>query len=44
MALLCAVAQAGGIVKLVQEGKDVTPDVGIFTVALVVVLTSWFGE
>jgi len=41
VALLCAVAQGGGIVKLVQEGKDVTPDIGLFTLAVLVFLTSW---
>lgn len=40
-ALFFAVAQGGGIVKLLQEGKDVTPDVGLFTVAMIVSWMSW---
>ncbi|KAF2441526.1 hypothetical protein P171DRAFT_434196 [Karstenula rhodostoma CBS 690.94] len=43
-ALFFAVAQGGGIIKLLQEGKDVTPDVGLFTVAIIVFLTSWLGD
>ncbi|KAF9730179.1 hypothetical protein PMIN04_013129 [Paraphaeosphaeria minitans] len=40
-ALFFAIAQGGGIIKLLQKGKDVTPDVGLFTVGMIVFLTSW---
>jgi hypothetical protein len=43
-ALFVALAQGAGVVKRLQEGQDVTPDVGIFTVAMIVFSTSWFGD
>lgn len=43
-ALLCALAQGGGIVKRLQEGKPIGPDVGMLSVAFTVFLTSWYGK
>jgi hypothetical protein len=42
-ALFIALAQGTGIIKLLLEGKDVTPDALLFTLAMIVFSTSWLG-
>lgn len=39
-ALLCALGQGGGIVKRLQEGQTIAPDLALFSLAVVVLITS----
>jgi hypothetical protein len=41
--LFCAVAQGGGVVKRVRDGKRVRWDVGILVIAVVVTGVAWQG-
>lgn len=43
-ALFCALAQGGGIFKLAGEGKDVRPDLGIFTHAMGLTFVAYIGD
>jgi hypothetical protein len=43
VALVCAVAQGGGVVKRVRDGNSVRWDVGILVVSVVVAGVAWQG-